>query len=343
MIAAPLDAALSQQLVRLERATVRVMEAMTAVGVGLGTIVGLTLSAPLGFACAASSAIFLSWYVVYARLLDAGHASDAMRRVGTVVDALVPWSFFAVIAVRQGAIYALGSWVPPMIFCGVIMSHAVRLRTRGCMAVGGFGTVTYFCVYLAVAYPHVPKVLGPELLFARPSMQITRALSLTLAAGIAALLAQGLKFAIGRAGSEVRSQDLFGKYRLIRRIASGGMGMVFEALYCPEGGFERRVAVKRIHPHLAAEKKFVDAFRDEAELSARLAHPCIVQVFDFGRVADSFFLAMEFVDGMTLSALVYRAKQRNVRLSPELVAFVMRGILSALVYAHEGARGPDGR
>jgi len=97
-------------------------------------------------------------------------------------------------------------------------------------------------------------------------------LSLLLAGALAALVATRLRAAIGRAESETRAQDLFGKYRLIRRLASGGMGVVFEALYCPEGGFERRVAVKRIHPHLAATARFVDAFRAEAELSARLAH-----------------------------------------------------------------------
>lgn len=343
MSAAPLDAALAQQLLRLERATMRVLQGMSAVGFALGVGVGVTLSSALGYACAAIGLFLFGWYTAFARFVARDSVPDWMRVVGTVFDALVPWVLFAVIALRQGAIYALGSWVPPMLFCGMIMAHAVRLRPRECMGVGVIGSAIYFTVYFFVAYPNVPAHLGSDLLFAKLSMQVTRAISLTLAAAIAAVLASGLKVAIGRAGSEVRSQDLFGKYRLVRRIASGGMGMVFEALYCPEGGFERRVAVKRIHPHLAAEKKFVDAFRDEAELSARLAHPAIVQVFDFGRVADSFFLAMEFVDGMTLSALVHRAKQRGVRLSPALVAFVMRGILRALAYAHEGALGPDGR
>jgi serine/threonine-protein kinase len=121
------------------------------------------------------------------------------------------------------------------------------------------------------------------------------------------------------------------------------MGLVFDALYCPEGGFERRVAVKRIHPHLAATPRFVDAFRAEAELSARLTHPCIVQVLDFGRVGESFFLAMEFIDGMTLGMVVHHSADQRRTLEVPIVAHVLRSILEALVFAHEGARGADGR
>ncbi|HEY6460122.1 MAG TPA: serine/threonine-protein kinase, partial [Polyangiaceae bacterium] len=141
--------------------------------------------------------------------------------------------------------------------------------------------------------------------------------------------------------STVRAQNLFGKYRLVREIAHGGMGFVFEAVYCPEGGFERRVAVKRIHPHLAATDRFVEAFRDEARLSARLAHPAIVQVLDFGRIDDSYFLVMEYVEGVTLGAMMQRTKDEP--LAPDVVGHVLREILGALAYAHEGARGADGR
>ena len=56
---------------------------------------------------------------------------------------------------------------------------------------------------------------------------------------------------IYRANAEAGSSELFGKYRLLRVVGTGGMGVVHEALYCPEGGFERQVAVKLIHQHLA--------------------------------------------------------------------------------------------
>jgi serine/threonine protein kinase len=120
------------------------------------------------------------------------------------------------------------------------------------------------------------------------------------------------------------------------------MGTVHEAMYCPEGGFERRVAVKRLHPHMAAQERLVSEFRREAALSARLVHPNIVQVFDFGRVGDSYFLAMEYVDGMTLRTAMRRFRSAEQPIAPEIVAHVAREILAALAYSHDAARGSDG-
>jgi serine/threonine-protein kinase len=157
------------------------------------------------------------------------------------------------------------------------------------------------------------------------------------------LVSRGLRTVIGRAESSVREQDLFGKYRLIRQVASGGMGTVHEALYCPEGGFERRVAIKRIHPHLAEQDSFVQAFRVEAELCARLVHSNIVQVFDFGRVGDTYFLAMEYVDGLTLLSFLRRMSGAQRVLSPAVVAYLGRQILGGLAYSHSGAIGTDGK
>ncbi len=119
------------------------------------------------------------------------------------------------------------------------------------------------------------------------------------------------------------------------------MGLVFEALYCPEGGFERRVAIKRIHPHLAATPSFVDAFRAEAELSARLAHPSIVQVLDFGRVGDSFFLAMEFIDGVTLAALIVSAGAQRRELGPALVGHLLVASIDEARRAQASAPADD--
>jgi serine/threonine-protein kinase len=121
------------------------------------------------------------------------------------------------------------------------------------------------------------------------------------------------------------------------------MGTIHEALYCPEGGFERRVAVKRIHPQLAEQEWFVAGFRAEAEISSRLAHPNIVQVMDFGRVGDTYFLAMEYVDGMPLSTLMRRAFLARLPLPPQIVGAIGRDLLGGLAHAHESARGRDGK
>jgi len=96
----------------------------------------------------------------------------------------------------------------------------------------------------------------------------------------------------------------FGAYRLLRRLARGGMAEVFLAVKTGPDGFERRVAVKRILPHLSESQEFRTMFLDEARLAARLSHPHVVQVFDFGKVDDYSFIAMEYVDGVDLGRLV---------------------------------------
>jgi serine/threonine-protein kinase len=227
-----------------------------------------------------------------------------------------------------------------VIFYALMLVAVARLKPRLCLVYAVAGAVVFPLVYFALIRSHLP---ADAPLFAKPAMQGSRSLTMLVSGVICAVLSRGLLRAIGRAESNVRAQDLFGKYRLVREIARGGMGFVFEAVYCPEGGFERRVAVKRIHPHLAATPHFVQSFRDEAKLSARLAHPAIVQVLDFGRIDDSYFLVMEYVDGLTLSALMQRAKAEGQALPPDLVGYVLREILGGLAYAHEGARGADGR
>jgi serine/threonine protein kinase len=120
------------------------------------------------------------------------------------------------------------------------------------------------------------------------------------------------------------------------------MGVVHRATYCPEGGFERVVAIKLLHPHLLSEPRFIDAFREEAELSARLVHANVVQVFDFGRVRDAYFLAMEHVDGLTLSDFLRRMASLGRTLSEPAAAWIAREILLGLTHAHSVARDPKG-
>ncbi|MGO8996165.1 MAG: serine/threonine-protein kinase [Polyangiaceae bacterium] len=332
--------ALDEELKRLDRVTLRILTAMSAIGIGLGLLVGLMLRTWFGFVEAGFSAVLWSWFFSYGRALDRGGIGRARRIVQTLVESLLPWVSILLVSASQGAVYALGSWVPPVTFYALMLVAVTRLKPRLCIAYGAMGAVVFPIVYFTVIHRHLPP--GAPL-FAQPAMQGTRSLTMLMSGVLCAVLARGLLRAIGRAESNVRAQNLFGKYRLVREIARGGMGFVFEAVYCPEGGFERRVAVKRIHPHLAATERFVASFRDEAKLSARLAHPAIVQVLDFGRIDDSYFLVMEYVEGLTLGALMQRAKTAGKRLPPDLVGHVLREILGALVYAHEGARGADGR
>ncbi len=339
---AEIHVALDEELRRLERATVRILAAMAVVGVALAMVVGAVLAMWLGYLLAAFSALTTAWFFAYGRALDRGRVGPALRVVQALVESAIPWAAFLIVTFSQGAVYALGSWVPPVLFYALMLVSVARLRPRLCAVYGAIGAITFPVLYFAIVRGRLPTDV-PIPVFAQPTMQATRAFTMLSSGVLCAVMARGLLRAIGRAESNVRAQNLFGKYRLVREIARGGMGFVFEAVYCPEGGFERRVAVKRIHPHLAATSRFVEAFRDEARLSARLAHPAIVQVLDFGRIDDSYFLVMEYVDGVTLRALMRSAKTSGEALPPHVVGHLLREILGALAYAHEGARDGDGR
>ncbi len=335
---AQIHVALADELRRLERVTVGILATMSVNGALLGIAVGLVLRTHFGFVLGLFSGALAAWFLLYGRALARGNVGRGPRAVQTIIEGLLPWATIMLVAASQGPVYALGSWVPPVIFYSLMLVGVARLRPRRCVAYGLVGALVFPALYFLFLRPQLP---ADAPLFAQRSMQVTRSITMASSGVLCAFLASTLLRAIDRAESTVRAQNLFGKYRLVREIARGGMGFVFEAVYCPEGGFERRVAVKRIHPHLAATDRFVESFRDEARLSAKLAHPGIVQVLDFGRIDDSYFLVMEYVEGLTLGALMQRT--RGKPLPPDLVGHVLREILGALVYAHEGARGADGR
>ena len=137
----------------------------------------------------------------------------------------------------------------------------------------------------------------------------------------------------------------FGQYVLLRRIARGGMAEVFLAQQRGFEGFDRRVAVKRILPHLADAPDFIKMFLGEAKLAAQLTHPNIVHIYDFGKVDADYFIAMEYVDGVHAGQLFKigeRSNPKPERMPPTLVARLGADAAAALNYAHE-LRAPNGQ
>jgi len=130
----------------------------------------------------------------------------------------------------------------------------------------------------------------------------------------------------------------FGHYVLLRRIARGGMAEVFLAQQRGLEGFDRRVAIKRILPHLLDSPDFVKMFLGEAKLAAQLSHPNIVHIYEFGKVGGDYFIAMEYVDGVHAGHLF----KHDERMPYELVARIGADAAAALHYAHE-LRGPNGK
>ncbi len=133
-----------------------------------------------------------------------------------------------------------------------------------------------------------------------------------------------------------------GPYELLRRIATGGMAEVYLARRAGPHGFQKTVAVKRILPQFARDADFVAMFVDEARVCARLGHPNIVQVFDFGEEDGELYMAMEYVDGTTGARLVRSVASRGEEIPLDVCLHVALSILRALDCAH-GARDEEGR
>jgi serine/threonine protein kinase len=126
----------------------------------------------------------------------------------------------------------------------------------------------------------------------------------------------------------------YGPYRLLQRIAVGGMAEVFRAKRTGVEGFEKVVAVKRILPHLSDNKEFVDMFIDEAKMVAGLTHPNIVQIFDLGKIDRTYFIAMDYVHGRDLRTILRRGREKGLRIPLDLGLLVVSRVCSALEFAH---------
>jgi serine/threonine-protein kinase len=128
--------------------------------------------------------------------------------------------------------------------------------------------------------------------------------------------------------------DRIGKYSVIRKIASGGMAEVYLCRLRGEEGFEKKVAVKIILPRFSSEPHFRDLFVREARIAAKLVHPNLVQVFDFGREGQSYFLAMEFIDGWNLAQVVSQTRTRGVSIPLPVWGHWVVGILAGIGHLH---------
>ena len=125
------------------------------------------------------------------------------------------------------------------------------------------------------------------------------------------------------------------RYRVIEKLASGGMAEVFRAESAGLEGFKKQVAIKRVLPHLSEKKKFISMFLDEARLSAHLSHSNCVQVFDIGVGDNAYFIVMEYVDGADLKAVLETLKKQGRELAVEEAVFISIKICEGLCYAHE--------
>jgi len=128
--------------------------------------------------------------------------------------------------------------------------------------------------------------------------------------------------------------ERFGRYLLVESIGSGGMAEVFRAIVIGAAGFTRPVAIKRVLPNLSKDEQLVEMLIAEAKLAASLSHPNIIPILDLGREAGSYFMAMEFVAGQTLRALLARSIRHRAPLPQPFAFNAVQLALGALQYTH---------
>jgi TonB family protein len=147
-------------------------------------------------------------------------------------------------------------------------------------------------------------------------------------------LAAPLVFPRAERKEEEPQGDRFGQYVLQEKIATGGMAEVWKAQMRGVEGFQKTVAIKKILPHLSDNEDFVTMFIDEAKLAAQLNHNNIIHIYDLGKIASSYYIAMEYIDGDDLKTILQRAEDVGQPMPVEIAVFVASKIASALDYAH---------
>lgn len=126
----------------------------------------------------------------------------------------------------------------------------------------------------------------------------------------------------------------FGPYLLLERISVGGMAEVYKAKEYGVEGFERTVAVKRILPHVAEDDEFIAMFKDEAMIAVQLNHGNIAQIYNLGNEQDSFYIALEYVNGRDLRAIFQKCQQQSRPMPVAQACYVIMKICEGLDYAH---------
>ncbi|MBI1945708.1 MAG: serine/threonine protein kinase [Deltaproteobacteria bacterium] len=332
--------ALALEVSRLERLRMRAWQALS-IAIVVGALSLAAARGAPGLGSAAVGIVSLLWFTFVRAALTRGRWSTPLALITVVVEQTVPWAIFVAVLIASGAEQATRVWGPPLVYTGMLILTTLKLSPRYSVISGVLGAAQYLALSFFVVRPR----LGPGVLVEATDSggDVVRAFMLMIGGLVVAVVAHGLRTAVGGVVSILREQDLFGKYRLEREVAAGGMGVVWLATYCPEGGFARAAAVKLVHAHLSNDQAFVDAFRHEAELCARLVHQNIVQVFDFGRVDERYFLAMEYVDGFTLRDVLRRAAAAGLRVPPVVAGAIARQILAGLHFSHSEAHDNAGQ
>ncbi len=128
------------------------------------------------------------------------------------------------------------------------------------------------------------------------------------------------------------NEDRIGKYRVIGKLGQGGMARVLLTMVAGPHGFNKLLVVKELREELCHDPEFLAMFLDEARLAARLNHPNVVQTYEVGREGERYFIAMEYLEGQPLHAVLRRVGRPNMPL--DLHVRILADVLAGLEYAH---------
>lgn len=193
-------------------------------------------------------------------------------------------------------------------------------------------SITYSGVKIGAAVFGLPKrVWGAISTRIRLYQLLVFLFSTVAAAAIVLVLARRRGTSRGKPISVSHDGSVIGPYQLKDKIAQGGMAELYTAAYVREDGFKRKVAIKKVLPHLAENDDFIKMFIREARLAALLQHPNIVQIFDFGKIHNTYFIAMEYIDGLNLGQVMAELQKP---LPADMAIFVVMKISLGLHYSH---------
>jgi serine/threonine protein kinase len=141
-------------------------------------------------------------------------------------------------------------------------------------------------------------------------------------------------FSGGKGEIEMSIDWIFGEYKILKKVATGGMAEVFLAKRVGMKGFEKLLAIKRILPQFSENEEFIAMFIDEAKLAAQLNHRNVVQIYDFGNQQGAYYIAMEYVFGKDLRTILKKSRDKHQRLPLTQCAYIITEAARGLEFAH---------